>query len=155
MLLFNVLYTSTKLNKIIKHQNNKQRTKLSINVQFDCPCLNLSSSTERKVPRMQNAFPLTLTEERCRSRLMGDFGYPSSDLLHQDHSLLAPHTRRFDDERDEVDASNDVRILGILAQFGRRRCRPGQCAAGMDRRLRECVLACGVTRQTTISLLRH
>jgi len=71
-----------------------------------------------------------LTQERRRAWLLVYFR-PSSFT-----KLLTPYAGGLDDEGNKVDASNDVRILGGLIQFCRRRSRPSQCTAVLDVRLR-------------------
>jgi hypothetical protein len=40
------------------------------------------------------------------------------DVLHQTESLLAPDTRRLNDEGNEVNACDNVTVLQCLSQFG-------------------------------------
>ena len=125
-----------------------------------CHCHPISSQNTRSVSVL-NSDRRALTYERRRAWLFADFRNPSSDLP----CLLSPYARRFDDERNKVDTSDDVHKLGVLAEFCRRRCRPSLCTAGMDHGLlngpcmdvrhSEGVGAYGDPRKTSTSLPRH
>lgn len=61
-----------------------------------------------------------LTEEGCRPRFVCDSSNAATDFSDEVQRLLATDARRFECERNEIGASNDVCVLNfqLLVAFG-------------------------------------